>query len=328
MKRVWIAALALWPTIAMGADIAGSGDVSGLARVTGSQIIGYSQSDYDAGYLIGLDDTGKPALKQPEGRAYRILYLTPEGTTPTAAARNYVTAIDNLGEVTEDYICRNDACRKHTFAKGLWSKGTFPPTEGVKHPYYLLGTATGFEQPNYRSVRIVAGDRTMDVGVFVVVIRSANSNRELIGRTLVLLDVIEREAFAPSLELIEADEIQRVVRETGRIALYGIQFDTNEATLKPESGATLAEIVKALSADPTLRLYVVGHTDDVGNLEYNMALSERRAQTVVAALTEAGISPSRLTPLGVGPASPVATNASDAGQTRNRRVELVARLGQ
>ena len=121
-------------------------------------LFGYSQSDYDAGYLIGLDDTGKPALKQPEGTCLlQICHARGEPNdagghlSPTAAARNYVTAIDNLGEVDGlTNTCRNDACRKRHVRQGAFGRReTFPPTEGVKHPYYLLGTATGFEEPNY-----------------------------------------------------------------------------------------------------------------------------------------------------------------------------------
>ena len=82
-----------------------------------------------------------------------------------------------------------------------------------------------------------------------------------------------------------------------------------------------------MNADPSLRVYVVGHTDDVGALEYNKDLSVRRAQTVVATLVERGIDNQRLTPIGVGPAAPVGSNESDDGRALNRRVELVKRLG-
>jgi OmpA-OmpF porin, OOP family len=111
----------------------------------------------------------------------------------------------------------------------------------------------------------------------------------------------------------------------GKIALYGIYFDTNQATLKPESDATLAEIAKLLQADPALKLHVVGHTDNVGGLAANMDLSKRRAASVTASLVQThGVNASRLSPNGVSYLAPVASNATDAGRAKNRRVELVA----
>ena len=81
-----------------------------------------------------------------------------------------------------------------------------------------------------------------------------------------------------------------------------------------------------LEQRPALALYIVGHTDITGRLAYNLSLSERRASTVVTTLIEQhGIAPSRLVAQGVGPLAPEASNASEAGRARNRRVEIVAR---
>ena len=81
-----------------------------------------------------------------------------------------------------------------------------------------------------------------------------------------------------------------------------------------------------LNADPSLNLYVVGHTDMKGKFDYNMNLSKKRAEAVVNELiNKYGISSSRLTPDGVGPLVPVATNETDGGRKQNRRVELVAK---
>jgi outer membrane protein OmpA-like peptidoglycan-associated protein len=109
----------------------------------------------------------------------------------------------------------------------------------------------------------------------------------------------------------------------GRVAIYGTYFDTDKADLKPESKPILAEIAKLLKQDPTLTLYVVGHTDSVGSLEPNMDLSPRRAEATVKALvSEYGVDPKRPKPFGVGPLSPVASNDTDPGRAKNRRVEL------
>lgn len=118
------------------------------------------------------------------------------------------------------------------------------------------------------------------------------------------------------------DDIER----TGRVALYGIYFDTDSYKIKPESDPTLKAIAELLKTKSGLNLYVVGHTDITGDLDHNMKLSENRAQAVVNALVKSyGISAKRLIAKGVGPLSPVSTNKTDEGKQLNRRVELVER---
>ncbi|NLH11280.1 MAG: OmpA family protein [Holophagae bacterium] len=116
------------------------------------------------------------------------------------------------------------------------------------------------------------------------------------------------------------------IRSTGRAVVYGITFDTDKATLKPESAAVIKEIAALLAASPDLKLLVVGHTDMTGDLAHNRTLSEQRAAAVVAALVGThGVAAPRLAAFGVGPLAPVASNDSEEGRAKNRRVELVKR---
>jgi len=121
-----------------------------------------------------------------------------------------------------------------------------------------------------------------------------------------------------------ADSLAGSINATGKAAVYDIFFDTGKADLKPDSEPALAEIVKLLNNDANLKLYVVGHTDNVGQFDYNIKLSQQRAASVVQSLIGKGIVASRLTPFGAGPAAPVASNGSEEGKAKNRRVELVA----
>ena len=94
--------------------------------------------------------------------------------------------------------------------------------------------------------------------------------------------------------------------------------------IKPESEKALQEIAKLVKGDAALKLFVVGHTDSVGNIDSNMKLSQDRANAVVQALTgKYGIAGARLKAYGVGPLAPVASNDTDEGKSKNRRVELV-----
>lgn len=137
------------------------------------------------------------------------------------------------------------------------------------------------------------------------------------------LQIIEREAMKQDI-VINAAKIQEGLDATGHIAIYDILFDTGSSALKPESDRALQEIANLLSQDPSLKLHVVGHTDNVGKVAANMELSQARASSVVSGLTgKHGISPSRLTSFGAGPYAPVASNKTEEGRAKNRRVELV-----
>ena len=104
----------------------------------------------------------------------------------------------------------------------------------------------------------------------------------------------------------------------------GVYFDFGKAEVKPESEPALKEIVKVLTGNPALKIWVVGHTDNVGSVEANLKLSTERAAAVVSTLTGAmGVDPNRLAPFGAGPYAPVAPNTTDEGRAKNRRVELV-----
>ncbi len=114
------------------------------------------------------------------------------------------------------------------------------------------------------------------------------------------------------------------ISSTGHVAIYGIYFDFNKADVKPESDPALQEIAKLLQQDSKLKLYVVGHTDNVGGLDYNMKLSQQRAEAVVKELvSKYKIATERLKAGGVGPLALIASNDNEEGKAKNRRVELV-----
>lgn len=137
-----------------------------------------------------------------------------------------------------------------------------------------------------------------------------------------ILTIVEKGAMAQEVTA-NADAFATGLRATGHIAVDGIYFDTGKADLKPESQKALVEIVKLLKADSTLKVVVVGHTDNAGSADANMKLSADRAQAVVQALQRSGIELARLKAFGNGPYAPVASNDQDAGRAKNRRVELV-----
>ena len=108
-----------------------------------------------------------------------------------------------------------------------------------------------------------------------------------------------------------------------KLVLRGINFDFDKYNIKPEFEPVLDEAVSTLQAKPNVRINVNGHTDNVGTVEYNIGLSNRRANSVVNYLTSKGIASDRLVPQGFGLSQPIATNSTAEGRAQNRRVELV-----
>ena len=118
------------------------------------------------------------------------------------------------------------------------------------------------------------------------------------------------------------NDLARQMAKSCHIALYGVLFDFNKATLKPESDSVLQRVLAFLQHDPTLKLEVQGHTDNVGSDDYNQKLSNARANAVVAWLVQRGVAATRLSFKGYGKTVPVASNDTDEGRARNRRVEI------
>lgn len=204
---------------------------------------------------------------------------------------------------------------------------SYTAKEGMAHPSGLqvirnyvnaakaVGGAPVYEYEDggtqYSTIRILKGDAE----IWVEISGASNGmyNVQLVNKQLMKQDVVAN-----------ADALSKGIKNTGRVAVYGIYFDTGKADLKPASDPALAEIVKMLKADSALKVYVVGHTDNAGQFASNVKLSQDRAASVVSALANKyGIAAVRLTPFGAGPTSPVASNKNDEGKAKNRRVELV-----
>jgi outer membrane protein OmpA-like peptidoglycan-associated protein len=135
------------------------------------------------------------------------------------------------------------------------------------------------------------------------------------------LTAIEEKAFQASIKPPEASALKTALARDGHVALY-VNFDFNKATLKPDAAPVIAQIVTLMKDDPSLRLEIGGHTDNIGEHDYNVKLSASRAASVVAAIVAQGIQAGRLSATGYGADKPVADNAKEEGRAKNRRVEL------
>jgi len=148
-----------------------------------------------------------------------------------------------------------------------------------------------------------------------VEVRSYNN---MYKQTIVEKDIMKQEVVA------NAEAMGNDINATGHVSIYGIYFDTGKSEIKPESDAAISEIAKLLKNNGALKLYVVGHTDNVGSFDSNMKLSKERADAVAKALSDKyGIAAARLKPYGVASLSPITSNDTEDGKSKNRRVELV-----
>jgi len=135
--------------------------------------------------------------------------------------------------------------------------------------------------------------------------------------------VIEREKMNQDIS-ISADFIKDRIDLFGKVEIQGIFFDVGKATIREESTPALIEIAKYLKENPSNNCWVVGHTDSDGSFEINSKLSLQRSQAIKTELESSyGIAKNRLFAEGVGPLAPVASNNSEEGKQKNRRVELV-----
>lgn len=124
-------------------------------------------------------------------------------------------------------------------------------------------------------------------------------------------------------QVITATSLGDELKNTGKTVLY-IQFETGKSVVKQESVKIVEQMAKLLNSDKALKVFIVGHTDNVGVLDANLKLSEERANSVVTMLTtNYKVAATQLIGKGVGPLSPIANNNSDAGKKLNRRVEMV-----
>jgi OmpA-OmpF porin, OOP family len=152
--------------------------------------------------------------------------------------------------------------------------------------------------------------------VYIQINTAANSTDERSYN----IEVLEVESMQQDVVL----NLEESIEKEGKVALYGILFDVGKSVIKPESAEALTQIIDYLTANPTVKIYVVGHTDNTGLFAGNIALSKARAKAVKDYLiTKGKIAATRLGSDGVGSLCPVATNSTEEGKALNRRVEIV-----
>lgn len=307
-------------------DMPGAEDHPEVPRVNGTYIVGYDYREYDAGLFVDGFENRELQTESAEGIRTRIMYFGKPDMTPLLLLRNYQSAFGKLGDVEEKYSCRQNTCPSNFATAFIWADEHRIPTSLGDGAGWMYGISSYYRDQTYWYATVTADDRRFHVAVYSAIFSDANQVEDVRGIPSLHLEIVEVADFKEDLVAVTSEEITSAIRQDGHIALYGIYFDLDSASLRSESAAALTEIASSLQADEQLGLYVVGHTDNQGTLDYNQDLSERRAQSVVNALTsQHGIPPARLVAVGAGLIAPKASNDTEEGRALNRRVELVKR---
>jgi len=314
-------------------DVKGSKDHPMISRIEGSIILKFDQKEFDEYRLVkgpvsgyapdgqrrkilqdALDENNSVRL---EGRVWRITYEMPANRSTLEIVRSHEGALTKAG-FRPLYQCSGTECA------GPLPKSKYVLSEGVQAAALsdLLMSRAGYSVSGvYKDQRYLAARVARPEGDVYVSLLALNFRTPLVQ-----LDVIEVKPMQADLVTVSAATMASEMAARGSVALYGIYFDTDKSDLKPESRPTLAEIATLLKQNAALELIVVGHTDNKGTIDYNLDLSQRRAKAVVAALvTDFGIATKRLDPRGVGLLAPIASNTSEDGRAKNRRVQLLPR---
>ncbi len=287
-------------------DVPGAGDHPGLGRIPGSVILVYEHNDFDT-LRFPLASKGSRITKVGEasGEAWRFDYRLPAGTGPAKATAVYESRLKKLGF---ELLYRCDR-QRYGFYNYLRRETGDPKWGRALGDVYC---------------RVMRGK--LDGRPTVVAVYGYGLGLKEPREPHLRLYVVSRAPLDDTLEVVTAEKMAEEMDARGHVALHGILFDHDSDRLKEGSRRAIDEIARFLKAHPDVEVYVVGHTDNTGSYDYNLDLSKRRAASVVRALAqEHGIARRRLQAVGVGPVAPVASNASEEGRAKNRRVELVAR---
>ena len=254
-----------------------------------------------------------------EGTLNRRLYVAPEGTSATDLFQNYVQGLEAAG-YSILFSCVAKECGSNNQLLG--KKIIYPSDRRLKNIKGLSDQAFGpFADEHYLAAK--SKDGMTSIAVYVS-FNDRSPYAQLSGRAIVHLDILTTAALENKMKT--AEEMAKGISAEGHVAVDNVYFEFGTATLTPEAQPALAEMTKLLIDSPTLKVYIVGHTDNVGTQDTNLPLSRARAEAVVTAiLKNKSITSDRAIAAGVGALSPVASNKTDEGRKSNRRVELVER---
>ncbi|WP_315834933.1 OmpA family protein [Bradyrhizobium prioriisuperbiae] len=293
-------------------------DHAAISRYAGSWLVAQETREFDGVELPEKDGSSV----RLEGRITRLFYLSPAGKSVLEVQRNYEQALERAGAVKRDGC--SETCGNRSFKPIRSQPGNAVLSKAALQGWTaetLLQQWQDAGKDYYWFSTLNAAGKALHVAVL-----SAKPGTIALASTYVatVVEIVEPKAMDTGKVTVDAAALTKGLQAEGKVALYGIFFDTGKSVIKPESRAQLAEMARALQAQPALKVYIVGHTDNQGPLDANLVLSKARAQAVVDALTgQHAVDAKRLSAAGLASYAPLAGNADETGRARNRRVEMV-----
>lgn len=201
--------------------------------------------------------------------------------------------------------------------KTLWVKGVVQDAETKK------GLPSAIELKNLNSGEVLQKVVTDETGNYLVTLPVGNDYSFTVNRQgyLFYSDRFEL-AAQPADSTYTNNILLQPIRINSSLELKNILYETNSFQLNPSSYVELDKLVQLLQDNPSVKVQINGHTDNVGKPADNLLLSTNRAKSVVAYLVSKGVVATRLTAKGFGSSKPIADNSTEAGRAKNRRTEL------
>ncbi len=298
-------------------DVPGSHDLALVPRYADARLISYDQAaDEEATLPEGrFVDFGFSAVRKIEGQVTRIAYAFPQMLSTIEVMNHYREVLKGEGFTVAFDCAGPEGCGGFSFGE------TLTQTMVEAHSGDEGNLIIDFLHPVGGDIRYLLATMERPEGKVTLALAVA---RHIDRQPGLFVEMVQEGPDAGAAPVTSATRIAAALRIQGRIALYSIHFLTDRATMKADSRPVLAQVSSVLHADPAMRLIIVGHSDDAGGIMHGTELSTARAQTVMQALIRNWKVPvEQVTSVGVGPVSPIASNASEAGRALNRRIELV-----
>lgn len=300
-------------------DIEGGKDYPLISRFEGSIMEFFKETKWGS-YKLPVNEKGNLDWDKPqviEGKVVRIQYSVAKDNNSEYVMQNYKAAFKASGFTVLIAIATDQlgfSNRPHSWGDKYYRSGLYG-NDGLNNDIFGMGIGL----PSWKNDHsfIAAKGHKDGKEIFAIVYIVVDNDY-----TLITQDIIEKQLLETGK--VTAEIVSKGIQNDGHIAIYDILFETGKWDIKPESEQVFRNIAEYMNSNPAKKFYIVGHTDNVGDFEANMTLSENRAKSVLNELVvKHGVKAENLKAYGVSSLAPVANNATEEGRKKNRRVDIV-----
>lgn len=303
-----------------------------LTSYQNSCIVGYNEIKFDAVSfpMEKITIKGTEKTLSAEGKVIDIIYGIDNSSNATVleVQRNYEQALKNGGfEILFSAFGRKNITSRRSIRDSYPSFGGVDFMESLKNlkqkNFRFAFSNHNSSQNNDYAYFLASGKKgNTKYTLALHIMFNRTSQKELNGNIFVQAKIVEAQEMDTGQ--VSASSIDEKIKNEGKEVFHNILFDFGSDKLTTESYAVIETLAEYLNNNTDKNYYIVGHTDNIGSLNTNQNLSEKRARAVLNTLTSKyEINTSQISAHGVGQLSPLAVNTTDEGRALNRRVEIV-----